>query len=399
MAETSVLGDFVDIDLGYPFASRLFTTDVKGTRLLRGDNVSQGRLRWDGVKRWPVDQPIPAGLLMREGDVVLAMDRPWIEAGLKWATIRADDTPSLLVQRVARLRARGPLLQEYLRCVIASQAFTDHVLGIQTGSTVPHISGAQIASFPVKSLPRRPVQQAIAALLGALDDKIESIDRALAVIARLVEAEVAQERHHSELSRSLHTAPLGELVDKVGVVVRPESITDQDRYIGLEHLPRRSMFLDTWASAVSLASHKTRFVQGDLLFGKLRPYFKKAGIAPVDGVCSTDILVLRPRHPGVLGLALVELTSDALFEYATNGSAGTRMPRVSWDYLSKWVVSMPAEECLGELSAITTPLIQLGSQLCRESPALASLRDTLLPELLSGRLRIPEAEELVESVT
>jgi len=145
-----------------------------GTRLLRGDNVSQGRLRWDGVQRWPVGQPIPVGLLMQVGDVVLAMDRPWIEAGLKWATIRGEDTPSLLVQRVARLRARGPLLQEYLRCVIASQAFTDHVLGLQTGSTVPHISGAQIASFPLRSLPRLAEQRAIGALLGALDDKIES---------------------------------------------------------------------------------------------------------------------------------------------------------------------------------------------------------------------------------
>src|SRR5437879_4236256 len=103
--ERTTLGREVELLTGYPFQSSNYTTSPDGIPLLRGDNVVQGSLRWEGVKRWPKDlvrgvEPYE----LAEGDVVLAMDRPWIEAGLKYAWLRASDLPCLLVQRVARLR-------------------------------------------------------------------------------------------------------------------------------------------------------------------------------------------------------------------------------------------------------------------------------------------------------
>ena len=133
----------------------------------------QGNLRWDAVQRWP--QTLTTNLdayWLREGDVILAMDRPWIEAGLKYAAICAADLPSLLVQRVARLRGRGTLLTPYLRYVIGSREFTNHVLAVQTGTSVPHISPSQIREFTF-ALPPEDEQQRIVSVLGALDDKIE----------------------------------------------------------------------------------------------------------------------------------------------------------------------------------------------------------------------------------
>src|SRR6516162_5140810 len=104
------LGDVTDLLTGFPFKSELYTEDPSAPRLLRGDNIAQGVLRWDGVKRWPNNAT--EGMKeywLRAGDVVLAMDRPWIEAGLKYAAIRESDLPTLLVQRVARLRGTGSL--------------------------------------------------------------------------------------------------------------------------------------------------------------------------------------------------------------------------------------------------------------------------------------------------
>ncbi|MDP9312352.1 MAG: restriction endonuclease subunit S [Chloroflexota bacterium] len=100
------------------------------------------------------------------------MDRPWIEAGLKYAAVSEHDLPCLLVQRVARLRARKDLDQRYLRYIIGSANFTNYILGVQTGTAVPHISGNQIKQFKFFR-PSLPEQQAIASVLGALDDKIE----------------------------------------------------------------------------------------------------------------------------------------------------------------------------------------------------------------------------------
>ena len=106
------------------------------------------------------------------GDVVLAMDRPWIEAGLKFARISDENLPALLVQRVSRMRALPGLHPRFLHYVIASKQFTDHVLAVQTGTAVPHISAHQIRAYEFR-LPEEHEQASIATILGALDDKIE----------------------------------------------------------------------------------------------------------------------------------------------------------------------------------------------------------------------------------
>src|SRR5215813_7401869 len=120
------LGDVTELITGFPFQSERYTDDPVAPRLLRGDNVVQGSLRWDGVKRWPRDATAELdNYWLRDGDIVLAMDRPWIEAGLKYAAIRSSDLPALLVQRVARLRGTSELHTRFLKYVIGSRAFTD----------------------------------------------------------------------------------------------------------------------------------------------------------------------------------------------------------------------------------------------------------------------------------
>lgn len=182
------LGDHVDLLVGFAFKSAEFTDDRDGIRLLRGDNVGQGRLRWHDARRWPVERTSEFKRYeLKAGDVVLAMDRPWIEAGLKYASVRDDDVPSLLVQRVARLRGNGALSQEYLRYLIAGPQFTSWVLAVQTGTAIPHISGGQIADYPF-CLPPRPEQERIASVLGALDDKIDSNRRLISSLGELTAA-------------------------------------------------------------------------------------------------------------------------------------------------------------------------------------------------------------------
>ena len=80
------LGDVADYQTGFPFKSKDYCS--AGTKLLRGDNIGQGSLRWGGAKFWPKDRINEAAkFALQEGDVVLAMDRPWIEAGLKYAAV------------------------------------------------------------------------------------------------------------------------------------------------------------------------------------------------------------------------------------------------------------------------------------------------------------------------
>jgi type I restriction enzyme S subunit len=146
--EETNLGDEIELMTGFPFKSNQYTDSDESIRLLRGDNIVQGALRWDDVKKWPKAE-IAEFLTyqLREGDVVLAMDRPWVKAGLKHSIISRIDLPCLLVQRTACLRSKKSIDNRFLLYLIGSHAFIRHILSNQTGIGVPHISGKQIQSF------------------------------------------------------------------------------------------------------------------------------------------------------------------------------------------------------------------------------------------------------------
>ncbi len=187
--KATTLGEEIDLRVGFAFKSTQYTNDDAGIRLLRGDNIIQGCLRWDDVKRWPAnDTEDFERYQLEEGDVVLAMDRPWVKAGLKHATISADDLPCLLVQRTARLRGGANLDNRFLKLLIGSAAFTSHILGVQTGSGVPHISGQQIKDF---KFARPPVaeQRRVAVNLESLREETQCLaqlyERKLAALEAL----------------------------------------------------------------------------------------------------------------------------------------------------------------------------------------------------------------------
>jgi type I restriction enzyme S subunit len=200
--KATTLGAEIDLLSGFAFKSAQYTSDDEDIRLLRGDNIIQGCLRWDDVKRWPADDTGDyKRYQLEEGDVVLAMDRPWVKAGLKHAIISADDLPCLLVQRTARLRGGANLDNRFLKLLIGSAAFTSHILGVQTGIGVPHISGQQIKDFEFARPPLAD-QRRIA-------DNLESLRQETQRLARIYERKLAL---LSVLKQSLlHQAFSGEL--------------------------------------------------------------------------------------------------------------------------------------------------------------------------------------------
>ncbi len=165
--ETTV-GDHVDFLAGFAFKSSQYTNSEDGVRLVRGDNIVQGEFRWEGVKRWPKKSAADySQFAFEENDVVLAMDRPWVAAGLKVAFVTKSDLPSLQVQRTARLRAKSSLHWKYLFHLIRSSSYVTYLLDGQTGLGVPHISGKQILSFQFP-LPPIAEQKRIVANLDSL---------------------------------------------------------------------------------------------------------------------------------------------------------------------------------------------------------------------------------------
>ncbi|MCA2741575.1 MAG: restriction endonuclease subunit S [Microcystis sp. M015S2] len=174
---------------GFAFKSQFYTQSEDDISLLRGDNIMQGYLRWDNTQKWKKSEfDTFSKFKLKENDLVLAMDRPWVSAGLKYAEITSNDLPCLLVQRVARLRCCENLNNRFLFHLIGDRKFIKHILGKQTGIGVPHISGKQIESFEFLKPPLEK-QKNIASLLDRIYSKTQKLEtiyqRKLEAIAEL----------------------------------------------------------------------------------------------------------------------------------------------------------------------------------------------------------------------
>ena len=176
---------------------------------------------------------------------------------------------------------------------------------------------------------------------------------------------------------------LGEVAKVISERADPRTLNDVV-YVGLEHLVTGSWTLSNWGSSSEVSSSTTPFLEGDTLFGRLRPYLRKGCVAPFAGVCTPEILVIR-SEAGVdsrfLGLLVL---NDAIFEECNRLSAGSRMPRTSATDLKGLSVLVPPldeqRRIVDLVGSIDTYIDSLETQI----EATRTARSALLSELLSN---------------
>ena len=412
------LGDVVDLLTGNPFKSSEYVDGSDNPKLLRGDNIAQGRLRWGNVKRWPVKKT--EGLekyKLEAGDVVLAMDRPWIEAGLKFGCLGKDDLPAYLVQRVARMRGTSQLKSNFLRYLIGSKAFTDHVLGVQTGTAVPHISAGQIKSFEFK-LPSLQEQRDIAATLASLDDKIElnrRMNETLEAMARAVfrdwfvdfgptrrQMEGATDPaaimgHAFPPEKATTLAPLfpaklgeeglpeGWKVKSLGDVVEPRKGRNITRKTAIPG------DVPVVAGGLNPAYyHNTHNVTGPVITASASG--ANAGFVRLyhQNIWASDCSIISREQTNHL-FTLYALLSSRQDEIYTM-QQGAAQPHIYPSDLKRLTISDAPVLVWQALEGLLSPMFELVASNEQENQALAEMRDLLLPRLMSGEIRLKNAE-------
>jgi type I restriction enzyme S subunit len=294
-----------------------------------------------------------------------------------------------------------------------------------TGSTV---SNVRIPVLKALKIPRQTNEKAIAHILGTLDDKIElnrRMNETLEAMARAIfkdwfvdfgptrakmEGRAAYLPEHiwslfpgaindeTGLPEGWELATLGYIAESVNRTVNPAEIDEQTPYIGLEHMPRHSIALSDWEGAGKVTSNKLRFETGEFLFGKLRPYFHKVGIAPLSGICSTDIVVVRAKAEIWSSFVLTAISTNNFVEYTNLTSTGTKMPRTSWSIMAKYELTLPPESLVKRFNLMIQPCTSKIIENIHQGRTLAELRDRLLPKLMSGEIRVKEAEKMMEEV-
>lgn len=347
-------------------------------------------------------RPVPAG------SIIFAKIGEAIRQNRKRVTTR----PTLLDNNLMAAIPREGVSARFLYYLLCTLDFEELI----EGSALPYLKASTLERLGVE-VPPLPVQQHIAEVLGTLDERLEltrQLNRTLEELVRtLFEAwfvtfhpVAAKVEGREPLGMSAGTAALfpsdfalteegvlptgwrwgtlGDVARQVREVVYPGQLEGSTPYIGLEHMRPRSITLRRWGAASEVQSQKFRFRAGHFLFGKLRPYFHKVAIAPVDGVCSTDIVVVEPTDPAYAGLVLGHLSSEEFVSYTDSGSGGTRMPRTSWERMARYPIAIPDPQCAEALNHRTRPLLDMMNANIHQYRTLTALRELLLSELISG---------------
>ena len=112
-------------------------------------------------------------------------------------------------------------------------------------------------------------------------------------------------------------------------------------YVGLEHIDSGESQLNRWGDASEVRSTKSRFYPDDVLYGKLRAYLDKAVISEMEGICSTDILVVTASSKTLPRFLVYLLHTSSLISHAVATSTGVNHPRTSWNSLGKFTFALP----------------------------------------------------------
>ncbi|CAI8804359.1 type I restriction enzyme, S subunit [Pseudomonas sp. IT-194MI4] len=334
-------------------------------------------------------------------------------------------------QNLVVLRANGDrVLPSFLRWLLKGPEWWGQVSKfINVGAVFDSLRCRDIPNFEL-TIPPLDQQAEIASFLGAIDDRITLLRETNATLEAIAQAlfkswfvdfdpvranaeglesedmETAtaalfpdsfEESDLELVPRGWKVGVLGDVADTARKQIQPHAMQADSLYVGLEHIPRQSLGLDSWGTTDGLESAKSCFEKGDILFGKLRPYFHKIVIAPFAGVCSTDILVCKAKEADYYGFVAMQLFSTELVAYADRLSNGAKMPRVNWKDLSDYVLVIPPAEVAAAYSDLVQPLFDQITANIHQAQTLTQLRETLLPRLISGQLPLPEAETLVKA--
>ena len=406
-ARTAEIGDHVEAVSGPAFKSARFTDDPLDVPLIKGENIAQGHIAWEKSKYWPIGEAEEYerfGLVA--GDIVLAMDRPWVTAGLKWARLKPHDPPSLLVQRVARLRARPGLRQDFLTYVIGSPAFSQYVRNIMGGTNVPHISGAQIKAFKFR-LPGENEQAAIADILTAYDDLIENNRRRIALLeeaARLLYREwfVHFRYPGHEHVKIIDGLPEGWERRYLGDVVTTQyghtaSASDEEvgpKFVRGTDINKRS-FID-WSSVPycpeqGLDFNKYALIPGDILVIRMADPGKVALVEKsIRAVFASYLVRLKIRNPNKLPpiYLFMTLMEERYQGFIGSSSGGATRKSASAKLLTDFHFAQPPKVLLKLFIEQVAPMREMITKLVDQSSGAAQARDLLLPRLMNGEIAV-----------
>lgn len=419
-----------DIQTG-PFGSQLHAADYVpvGVPSIMPQNIGDNRISEYGIARiTPEDATRLSRYLVREGDIVYSR-RGDVE---KRALIRANEDGWLCGTGCLRVRLGDKGTNpSYAAYYLGHPSVREWIVRHAHGATMPNLNTSILSSCPFV-IPPPAEQRAIAHLLGTLDDKIELNRRRNQTLEAMARAlfkdwfvDFGPVRARMEGREPYLPTDLWQLFpDRLDDEGKPEGWEMFPASELIEFNPTEPLRKGTPAPYLDMASLPTsgswpeppvirdfgsgmRFRNGDTLLARITPCLENGKAAFVQclsddtvGWGSTEYIVMRPKAPVPAGYVYLLARDNTFREHAIRSMTGTSgRQRAQGDSVAVFkLASPPGENVWHAFAKEVMPIFGGIKSNAMASETLAQLRDTLLPKLISGELRIKDSEKFMESV-
>lgn len=434
----SRLGDLVEIKHGWPFKSQYFHENLTGQPIV----VSVGNFRYSGGFRFAETtikeyrDNYPKEYELAPGDILLIMTCQTEGGEILGVPARVPDDGRTYLhnQRLGKVVVRDDsrVVPGFLYWLFLWQSFNRDLVSSASGTKILHTAPSRIEAFRF-DLPPANEQRAIAHILGTLDDKIELNRRmsgTLEVMARALfkswfvdfdPVRAKMEGRDPGLPRDIADlfpdrmveSELGEIPEGWGVgsladvteLLRDNENPQDDPDTMFRHFSIPAFDNGQWPTSERgevIKSQKARVPPGTVLVSKLNPEIERVWLVEVQlgdrAVCSTEFLVLRPRAPYGRAYAYCLARSPNMRRELEGMVTGTSKShqRVQASSVLGLAVLRPPSRVIDQFLKVAEPLLARTLECRRDSRALAALRDALLPKLISGEIRAPDAIRPIE---
>jgi type I restriction enzyme S subunit len=263
-----------------------------------------------------------------------------------------------------------------------------------------------VLEFEISFPENKDEQQKIVKILDAIQEAVEIQEKIIEKTKELKKSLMAELFKYGAPSfrkgRKLKKTEIGEIPEDWEVVrlgevcgLRVEQVfpKEDEIYVGLEHIDSGEIRLNRHGKGVQVRSLKNKFYANDILYNKLRPYLDKAVIVENEGICSTDLLVIKCNKERILPYYLINLLHTSQFlNFATSTMTGTNHPRTSWDSLKIFKIPLPPLPEQQEIAEILQTVDQKIEIERRKKELYEELFKTVLNKIMNQEIDVENIE-------
>ncbi|MFI7308259.1 restriction endonuclease subunit S [Streptomyces hygroscopicus] len=395
-----MLGELLAVEHGYAFRSADMCDSLTGKPIV----VSIGNFSYSGgfrfsetrVREFRGDYPRSFELAAGDLLVVMTCQTPGGEILGLPGFVPGDGRTYLHNQRIGKVSCDPDRLDKrFAYYLFLSSTVNRQLVGSASGTKILHTSPDRIHAVRCV-VPPLVEQLAIAEVLGALDEKVAVNERIQEASRSLVR--ISFEKHvESSVCRRVSLRDIANLNARK---VSPEPYGFL-RYIDISSVsPGKYTWPDPIPWRIAPGRARRSVAKGDVIWSTVRPNRASHALVLDEDprlVASTGFVVLTPRRVGPAYLFAV--TSQRFFvDYLVGVAEGSAYPAVHADQFAEAPVILTDETSAQAFEAWAWPVLSRAHEAAVENRTLTELRDTLLPKLVSGQIRIKDAERAIEEV-